>query len=117
MAGVDALLDTTGLAQLREALATAQYTSQGIKDHLGEAATAALARNDFRTALKVTEAQGDRLATLIRLFVCGQTESLSTVAAALAPLPLEAALPLLEADGEGVRAALELEPYGAWWVV
>jgi methylase of polypeptide subunit release factors len=117
MAGVDALLDTTGLAQLREALTSAGYTSQGIKDHLGEAATAALARNDFRAALKVTEAQDDRLATLIRLFVCGQTEPLSRVAAALAPLPLEAALPLLEADGDGVRAALELEPYGDWWVV
>src|SRR5258707_5371495 len=98
MARVDALLDTTGLAQLREALTSAGYTSQGIKDHLGEAATAALARNDFRAALRVTEAQGDRLATLIRLFVCGQTEPPSRGGAALPPLPLEAALPLLESD-------------------
>ncbi|UWZ38322.1 methyltransferase [Dactylosporangium roseum] len=117
MSRVDALLDTTGLARLREALTSAEYTSQGIKDHLGAAATAALARNDFRAALKITEEQCDRLATLIRLFVCGQTEPLSRVAAALAPLPLEAALPLLEADGDGVRAAVELEPYGDWWVV
>jgi methylase of polypeptide subunit release factors len=114
---VDALLDTAGLGHLREALASAQYTSKGIHDHLGEAATAALARNDFRAALKITEDWGDRLATLIRLFVCGQTEPLDRAAAALAPLPLADALPLLEADGDGVRAAVELEPYGDWWVV
>lgn len=114
---MDALLDTTALARLREALASARYTSRGIRDHLGEAAAAACARNDFRAALKITEAQGDRLATLIRLFVCGQTEPADRVAAALAPLPLADALPLLEPDGDGLRAAVELEPYGDWWVV
>lgn len=114
---MDALLDADGLARLREALTSARYTSQGIKDLLGEPATAALARNDFRAALKRTEEQPGRLATLVRLFVCGQTEPLPAVADALSPLPLAAALPLLEADGDGVRAAVELEPYGDWWVV
>jgi methylase of polypeptide subunit release factors len=114
---VDALLTDTALAQLREALASARYTSEGINNHLGADAAGACARNDFRAALRITEAQGDRLATLIRLFICGQTEPLPKVAAALAPLPLESATALLEADGDGVRAALELEPYGDWWVV
>src|SRR5262249_28524969 len=36
---------------------------------------------------------------------------------ALKPLPIAAAVPLLEAHGDGVRAAVELEPYGDWWVV
>lgn len=114
---MDALLDADGLARLREALTSARYTSQGIKELLGEPATAALARNDFRAALKRTQERPGRLATLVRLFVCGQTEPLDAVADALAPLPLAAALPLLEADGDGVRAAVELEPYGDWWVV
>ncbi|GAB3872713.1 hypothetical protein GCM10027610_138610 [Dactylosporangium cerinum] len=72
---MDALLDADGLARLREALTSARYTSQGIKDLLGEPATAALARNDFRAALKRTAEQPGRLSTLVRLFVCGQTES------------------------------------------
>ncbi|MER7002662.1 methyltransferase [Dactylosporangium sp. NPDC000555] len=114
---MDALLDGTALARLREALASAGYTSEGIKAHLGEEAAAACARNDFRAALRITEARGDRLATLIRLFICGQTEPPDRVAAALAPLPLDSAGPLLEPDGDGLRAALELEPYGDWWVV
>jgi methylase of polypeptide subunit release factors len=51
--------------------------------------------------------------------VCGQTESIPAAAAALAPLPIEAAVPLLELgeDGQGLRASVELEPYGDWWVV
>jgi len=114
---VDGLLDLDDTRRLREALLLAQYTQRGIAERLGEAATAALRRNDFRAALKVTEGEGDRLATLIRLFVCGQTEPIAATAAALAPLPIEAAVPLLELDGEGVRAAVELEPYGDWWVI
>ncbi|WP_433057590.1 DUF7059 domain-containing protein [Dactylosporangium sp. CS-033363] len=118
MGGVDALLDIPDLGRLREALGTAGYTSDGIRNHLGEDAAAACARNDFRAALRITEA-GGRLDTLIRLFICGQTEPLDRVAAALAPLSLEAAAPLLEAapGSDGVRAGVELEPYGDWWVV
>ncbi len=49
--------------------------------------------------------------------MCGQTESIDAAAAALTPLPIEAAGTLLQRDGDGVRAAVELEPYGDWWVV
>ncbi|GAA3457290.1 DUF7782 domain-containing protein [Dactylosporangium matsuzakiense] len=114
---MDALLASSDLTRLREALGTAGYTASGIRARLGEDAAAAAARNDFRAALRITQEGGGRLDTLIRLFICGQTEPLDRVAAALAPLPLDAAVPLLEADGEGVRAAVELEPYGDWWVV
>ncbi len=114
---MDRLLEPDDIDRLRTALELSQYTSKGISERLGDVATAALRRNDFRAALRVTEGEGDRLATLIRLFVCGQTESIEATAAALAPLPIEAAVPLLELDGDGVRAALELEPYGDWWVV
>jgi methylase of polypeptide subunit release factors len=117
MVAVHALLEPAAVARLREALGASQYTSKGIAAHLGEAATAASRRNDFRAALRVTEGSADRLATLIRLFVCGQTEPIEAVAAALAPLPIEDAAPLLELAGDGVRAAVELEPYGDWWVV
>jgi methylase of polypeptide subunit release factors len=113
----DGLLDSGNTQRLREALQLASYTSEGIAERLGEQATSALRQNDFRKALKVTEQGGDRLATLIRLFVCGETESIAATTEALKPLPIAAAVPLLEADGDGVRAAVELEPYGDWWVV
>jgi methylase of polypeptide subunit release factors len=114
-----ALLDASGIDRLREALCSAGYTATGIADRIGPAATAALRRNDFRAAVRAT-ADGDRLATLIRLFVCGQTEPTPVVEAALAPLPLTDAVGagLVEPTGAGgYRAGLELEPYGDWWVL
>jgi methylase of polypeptide subunit release factors len=107
------LLDAAGMARLREALRRASYTSAGIAERIGIQATAALRRNDFRAALRATEDR-DPLATLIRLFVCGQTEPSDAVAAAL---PEEAA-PLLQRTPDGTRAAVDLEPYGTdWWVI
>jgi methylase of polypeptide subunit release factors len=117
--GDDMLLSPTGVDQLREALFGAGYTSSGIADRLGPAATSGLARNDFRGALRATEDR-DPLATLIRLFVCGQTEPEPAVRAALEPLPLADALRagLVERVGAGIRQGIDLEPYGdTWWVV
>ncbi|NHW87976.1 methyltransferase, partial [Escherichia coli] len=62
----------------------------------------------------------DPLATLIRIFICEQTEPEAAVAAALAPLPLADALDagLVERHGDGLRMGLDLEPYGDdWWVL
>ncbi|WJK39826.1 methyltransferase [Solwaraspora sp. WMMA2056] len=116
-----ALLDATGVDQLRTALTSAGFTSTGIAQRLGPSATAAVSRNDYRAALRATT-DGDPLATLIRLFVCAQTEPVDAVTAALAPLPLAEALTagLVEPapDGPGLRQGVDLEPYGdTWWVV
>jgi methylase of polypeptide subunit release factors len=111
------LFTDKGVEQLRTALR--EYTASGIADRLGEVATAAVSRNDFRAALRAT-ADRDPLATLIRLFVCGQTESTAAVEAALAPLPLADALAagLVVPDGDGLRHGLDLEAYGdSWWVL
>jgi hypothetical protein len=122
MAGVthhDMLLSPDGVVRLREALATAGYTATGIGERLGPQASAALGRNDVRGALRLT---GDRdpLGTLIRLYLCGQTEPEDAVAAALAPLPLPEARAagLVERHGDGLRQGVDLEPYGPdWWVL
>lgn len=100
--------------RLREALTKAGFTSEGIAERLGDSATAAVARDDFREALRVT-AGGDPLDTLVRLFVCGTSETDDAIAGALAPLPLAAA----RAAGliEGNRAGLDLEPYDGWWLL
>ncbi|GAB3145411.1 methyltransferase [Micromonospora sonneratiae] len=112
------LLSPAGVDQLRKALVSANYTSSGIAERLGSTATGGLARNDFRAALRATE-ESDRLNTLIRLYVCAQTEPEAAVARALAPLPLTDALAagLVEPYGDGLRQGVDLEPYGdTWWV-
>ena len=115
----DMLLSDDGVRQLREALTRTGYTAKGIADRLGPDATAAVGRNDFRAALRETE-ERDPLATLIRLFVCAQTESERHVTEALTPLSLADALEagLVEPDRDGYRQGVDLEPYGDdYWVV
>src|SRR5262245_13874332 len=108
-----ALLPADGIARLRDALARAGYTSSGIAAHIGPEATAAAKRNDLRGALAASAA-GTPIDTLIRLYVCGQVEPDTAVAAAFAPLPLDEALRagLVERTPDGLRAGLDLEPYG-----
>lgn len=116
------LLDQTGIAQLRAALESATYTSHGIANRIGDRATEAARRGDVRATLQATQDR-DRLATLIRLFICGETEAVPVVTAALAPLPVATAIDagLVEPaplDGTaGLRAALELDCYGEHWVL
>ncbi|WP_436970607.1 DUF7782 domain-containing protein [Micromonospora avicenniae] len=113
------LLSPAGVEALRTALTRARFTSNGIADRLGPQATGGVARNDFRAALKATEDR-DPLATLIRVFICDQTEPEAVVAAALAPLDIAEAVDggLLERHGDGLRAGVDLEPYGdEWWVL
>lgn len=105
------LMDPAGIEELRAALVAADYTGTGIANRLGAAAVQAIQRGDYRPALRAT-ADRDPLATLIRLFICGQSESESVVKASV---PVQAAL--FERDGDRVRAAVELEPYGDWWVI
>ncbi|HKE66444.1 MAG TPA: methyltransferase [Micromonosporaceae bacterium] len=114
-----ALLSPDGIDRLRDALAAAAYTSDGIAAHIGPEATAAARRNHFRPALAATGASAP-LDTLIRLYVCGQAEPDGAVEAAFAPLPLADVVTagLVERTPDGLRAGLDLEPYGnAWWVV
>ena len=119
-----ALLGPDDVARLREALGTAGYTSTGIAERIGPAAVEAVRRNDFRALLRAT-AERDRLGTLIRLFIAGQTEPTDRVAAALDPLdPATAyAAGLIElADGAGAQAGVDLDVYTGhtgedWWVL
>jgi methylase of polypeptide subunit release factors len=123
MISVTPLLAPDDIARLREALATAGYTSHGIAERIGPAAVAAVRRNDFRAMIRATQ-DGDRLATLIRVFLAAQTEPPEYVAAALAPLPLDAAvgMGLVESYGDGLHAGLDLDVYTGqtgqdWWVL
>ena len=56
----------------------AGYTSRGIAERIGPAAVEAVRRNDFRALLRATTDR-DPLATLVRLFLGGQTEPVAAV--------------------------------------
>lgn len=98
--------------RLREAFQDAGYTYGNVLTLLGPVAHAALGRGDVRPALRVTTG-GSPLETLVRLFLLGTTEPADAVHA----LPRD----VLEADGDGFRAAVDVRPYAAddheWWVV
>ncbi|MGC0312874.1 DUF7059 domain-containing protein [Kitasatospora acidiphila] len=101
--------DPARLARLREALLTASYTADGCLDLLGPTGYAALARNEAVPALRATRG-GTPLETLIRLFLLQQPASFAAAAAAL---PVEDCLidGWLTADGDLVRATVDVRPY------
>ncbi len=120
---MDPLLAPDDLTRLREALIGAGYNSRAIAARIGPIAVDAVRRNDLRGLLRATT-ERDRLATLIRLFLAGQTESTDAVRAALAPLSLEAAISagLVEAYGGGLHAGVDLDVYTGhtgddWWIL
>lgn len=123
MTEISPLLDTHDMARFREALGAAAYTSHGIGARIGAVAVEAVRRNDFRALLRATTDR-DPLATLIRLFLAGQTESVEAVEAALRPLSLAAATAagIVERYGDGLHAGIDVDVYTGhtgedWWVV
>lgn len=112
-------LSRTDVARLREALATAGYTVDGVQRLLGPAAAAALHRNETVPGRRAT-AGGSPLETLTRLW---PLQSPVPESAAKAALPIDALIAggLLERDGDSVRAAVDVRPYaddvGDWWIV
>ncbi|MEZ5118004.1 MAG: class I SAM-dependent methyltransferase [Candidatus Nanopelagicales bacterium] len=138
--------DPEALGPVRDALAAAGYTVDGALEALGPTAYAALGRGETVPASVVLSnpstvtdpgtrtgtgggtgdagAGGTACGTLLRLFVLGEQVPRRQVERAL---PVDAAreLGLVEVDGaapdDGVRAALDVRPYGEadvdWWVV
>ena len=115
--GVEPLLPDADADRLADALRAAGYTAEAVVDLLGEEAAGALARAERVPGLRTTTG-GSPLETLVRLFLLGSTEPAGAVRAALplATAPTIATV-LLEQDGDGYRAAIDLRPYEEWWVV
>ena len=110
------------MAKLREALQRAEFTVDGVTALLPAMAADALGREQVVPALLATGG-GTPLETLMRLFLLGATEYRAAVETALHPLTLNSSLAqaLLEAVDGGLRARLEIRPYGdeatSWWVL
>ncbi|WP_072687693.1 DUF7782 domain-containing protein [Rhodococcus marinonascens] len=107
---------------LREAFIRNHYDTDTLLDALGPEVHAALSRNEPVPVRRASTRCGE-LGTLIRLFLLTDDCPADEVAAALAPLSVEDAVAagLLDADGDIVRAALDLRPMdiggGNRWVV
>ncbi|RVX45913.1 methyltransferase family protein [Nonomuraea polychroma] len=92
------------MERLRHHLLETGYTIDGVRDRLGSMAASALAREELVPALRAT-ADGDPLATLIRLWWLG----VPVPAADVAPEVLDSGL--VTADGDQIRADVHLQPW------
>ncbi len=107
------------IARVRDVLAEIDYTVDGVRELLGERATAALDRNE--TTPGRAAAEGDApLAVLTRLWPL-QLPVSRAAAERILPLPALVDGGILEVDGDEVRARVDVRPYadevGDWWVV
>ncbi|MGZ4524179.1 MAG: DUF7059 domain-containing protein, partial [Mycobacteriaceae bacterium] len=107
---------------LRAAFLRTGYGADSILALLGADAHAALGRGEPVPVRRAVNDGGD-LGTLVRLFLLGDTCSMEEAGAALAPLPLDAAVDagLVRPPGIGGRAALDVRPLdtgtGTSWLV
>ncbi len=107
--------------RLRDALAAADYTYDSVGAMLGEAAQAALNRNETTPALRRTTDRSP-LATLVRLFLLQSAVGRAETERALPGL-VEALTSsgMLAGTGDDIRARLDCRPYAddarGWWVV
>ncbi|PKV80787.1 DUF7782 domain-containing protein [Nocardia fluminea] len=109
----DSLL-TALCPDLRTALIRVGYDAETLVEALGPDVHAALSRSEPVPVRRAARAAGD-LGTLVRLLLLGDVLPERDVAAALAPVRVDAAVAagLLTRDGDQVRAALDLRPLDA----
>src|SRR4051794_21852593 len=109
-------------ARLRDALVTADFTVDAVRELLGEVADAALLRNETTPALRRTATDRGALATLTRLFLLQTAVRAEAAEAALPDLVDRlVATGLLDRSVGEVAARLDVRPYAtddnALWVV
>ncbi|MEU6696908.1 methyltransferase [Pseudonocardia sp. NPDC046786] len=120
-------LDPGQTERVRGCLLDAGYTPDGVRALLGRAAHDALTRGEPEPAARASR-DGDELGTLVRLFLLEDTEPEPAVTAALGDLDPLLAGRILRRTPDGIRAALDVRPYGEgpgddgepgadWWVV
>ncbi|MEU3168778.1 class I SAM-dependent methyltransferase [Streptosporangium sp. NPDC006930] len=99
------------LGRLRGLLLDTGYTIDGVRERLGDVAATALSREETVPALRAT-AEGDPLATLIRLWWLGVPVEARRVPTAL-PVEELAAAGLVAVEDGRVTSAVHLQPWDA----
>jgi len=107
------MLQDATIARLRDDLLAADYTMDAVSARLGAAGLAGLARNSAVAALDALGADGDRQATLIRLWMLQQPVPLALAQRALSRLEDLMRAGLLHGRSDEIRAGVELKPYAA----
>lgn len=117
---------TDDLPLLREDLAAAGYTVDGVTERLGDVAARALARDQAVPARRVLGDGDDPVGVLVRLFTLGDEVPAPSAEAALPRTGVQRAvdLGLLRRTAAGVRAQVDLQPHAVsddlgeqgWWV-
>ncbi|MGP4110420.1 DUF7059 domain-containing protein [Streptomyces sp. 4N509B] len=117
-----------GTARLRETLASADFTADGLLELLGAPAYAALARGEAVPALRATReaaADGGALPVLVRLFLLQRAVRLDVARKVLPQEAFDDGWLVPHRDGNGddtVRARVDIRPYAGeggqdWWIV
>ena len=108
-------VDADLIAALRRDLEHAHFTVSGVGELLGPMALGALDREQAIPAQRVTAAASSPVATLVRLFTLGDPVDAADVQAALPTLEMAGALALglVQAEGDAVRAVLDIRPYAS----
>jgi methylase of polypeptide subunit release factors len=98
-------------AGLRTAFLRTDYTADGVLELLGADAHSALGRGEPVPVRRACD-DGGELGVLIRLLLLGDTCATRDVAAALKPVAVDDAIAagMLDPDGDGVRAAIDVRP-------
>ena len=115
-------LDEDLIARLRTDLTAADFTVTGVTAALGPMASGALLREQPLPARRVAGASSEPVATLLRLSPLGDPVDLAEVERALPTLRASGAvaLGLVDEEGDGVVARVDVRPYAAddrhWWV-
>jgi hypothetical protein len=114
-------LTASDVSRLRDCLATAGFTYDGVAQLLGPTAHAALSRNETTPGVRAT-GDGSPLSTLTRLWPLQATVSAVDADRALPGLlPGLCGAGILERSVDTVRARIDLRPYADsdrdWWVV
>lgn len=109
---MDSSLDDAQLDALRGQLSSAGYTTDAVLERIGEPGQAGLGRNTTVPADVALDDALDAQAVLIRLFLLQAPVQRAAVEAALDVATLVAA-GILVPDGDLMRAAVDIRPYGS----
>ncbi len=115
-------VDPALVRALRDDLAAAGYTVDGVQALLGPLAANALLREQAIPAQRVTAGSDSPLATVVRLFALGDPVDVAEVGTALPTLGVAGAVALRVArtEGDALVATCDLRPHASdthgWWV-
>jgi SAM-dependent methyltransferase len=113
-------LAETAIAGLRADLLAGAYTLEAVTSRLGETALAGLARNSSVPVMRALAERQDAQADLTRLWLLGLSLPQTRVRELLSVTDALLAAGLLVAEGEQLRADVEIKPYGdddfAGWI-